>query len=334
MNAVSGAPATLDELRAVLLQRGRISPVARLTALTGGVSSIVAQVEDEGPPWVVKAPLGRLAVADEWFVDRRRGANEAAALDLLDGGVGAVDVPHLLFFDADLTIIGQELIPGPPPTYKEQLLAGDVGPLVPAALGDAAGVLHRKTPPALLTTTESWTLFDDLRLDPYYRSTATRQPELRPALEALIDETLAARPRVLVHGDLTPKNVLVQADRVVLVDWEVAHAGDPSFDLATLTAHLLLKACRDAGRGDTTALLGSIGRFWAAYDGPADRPRALRHTGAVVLARVFGKSPVEYLTVEADRQRACVIGRAALGGGFTDIEEVVAVAARAIEKGG
>jgi 5-methylthioribose kinase len=328
------APATLDDLRIILLETGRIRPFARLTTLAGGVSSIVARVDDDGAdPWVVKAPLAQLAVADEWLVDRRRGASEAAALDLLQGRVGPVAVPHLLFFDAELTIMGQEMIPGPPPTYKDQLLGGEAGPDVPAALGAAAGALHRTTPPDALATPESWKLFDDLRLDPYYRVTAARRPELHSALSSLIDETVVSTPRLLVHGDLTPKNVLVLSDQVVLVDWEVAHAGDASFDLATLTAHLLLKSLRSEVTGANALLLDSSRRFWDAYDGPADYPRALRHTGAVMLARLFGKSLVEYLPADAERARAYDVARLALEGQFTDINELVAAAHSANEKG-
>jgi 5-methylthioribose kinase len=334
MKTTPVAPATLDDLRVVLLETGRILPSARLTALTGGVSSIVARVDDDcAEPWVVKAPLARLAVADEWVVDRRRGASEAAALDLLQGRVGPVVVPRLLFFDAQSTIMGQEMIPGPPPTYKDQLLGGEARPDVPAALGAAAGALHRMAPPDILATRETWRLFDELRLDPYYRATAARRPELRPALSALIDETVASAPRQLVHGDLTPKNVLVLSDQAVLVDWEVAHAGDASFDLATLTAHLLLKSLRSAETEVNAPPLDSSRRFWDAYDGPADRVRALRHTGAVMLARLFGKSPVEYLPSEAERATVYDVARLALDGQFTDINELVAAAESANERG-
>ena len=334
MRARGIAPATLDALRIILIETGRIDPSARLTALTGGVSSIVARVDDDSAePWVAKAPLAQLAVADEWLVDRRRGASEAAALELLQGRVGPVEVPRLLFFDAELTIMGQEMIPGPPPTYKDQLLSGEVRPDVPAALGVAAGALHRMAPPDALATPESWKLFDDLRLNPYYWSTAAKRPELRSAFSALIDETVASTPRRLVHGDLTPKNVLVLTDRVVLVDWEVAHAGDASFDLATLTAHLLLKALRSVVTGGSALLLDSARRFWDAYDGPADRARAVRHTGAVMMARLFGKSLVEYLPAEAERARVYDLARLALGGGLTDIDELADAAYSANERG-
>lgn len=327
------APATLDDLRITLLETGRIRPSARLTPLTGGVSSIVARVDDDGAePWVVKAPLAQLAVSDVWLVDRRRGASEAAALDLLQGRVGPAAVPRLLFFDAGLTIMGQEMITGPPPTYKDQLLGGVVGPDVPAALGAAAGSLHRMAPPDALASPESWELFDDLRLDPYYRATAARRPELRAALSSLIDETVASTPRLFVHGDLTPKNVLVLSDGIVLVDWEVAHAGDASFDLATLTAHLLLKSLRNVVTGANTPLLDSSRRFWDAYDGPADLLRALRHTGAVMLARLFGKSLVEYLPAAAERARAYDVARLALEGQFTEIRELIAATQSANEK--
>ncbi len=119
----------------------------------------------------------------------------------------------------------------------------------------------------------------------------------------------------------------------MLVDWEVTHAGDASFDLATLTAHLLLKSLRSLETERNAPLLESSKRFWDAYDGPADLMRALRHTGAVMLARLFGKAPVEYLPAEAERATVYDVARLALDGQFTDINELVAAAQAAHERG-
>ncbi|HEY1831419.1 MAG TPA: phosphotransferase [Acidimicrobiales bacterium] len=321
------APDSLDALRTILIETGRIKNTDRLTHLTGGVSSLVARIDGaESDPWVVKAPLAQLAVADEWIVDRSRGMNEAAALRCLNGHIGPARVPRLLFFDGDFTISGQEMIAGPPPTYKDELMQGQSRPEVATALGSALGALHRLSPPPELAGPEPRRLFDDLRLDPYYRVTAVRQPELGPLLQSLIDETVTVTPRCLVHGDFTPKNVLVSTDEVVIVDWEVIHTGDGSFDLATMTAHLLLKSLRDGAMGDRTSVLASVSKLWAAYDGPACRQRALRHTGAVMLARIYGKSQVEYLASTAARERVHAVGRRALEGGCGDIEDLIEVA--------
>ncbi|MBM3524906.1 MAG: hypothetical protein FJX57_18310, partial [Alphaproteobacteria bacterium] len=43
--------------------------------------------------------------------------------------------------------------------------------------------------------------------------------------------------RTLIHADLIPENVIVAADRVVLVDWEYSGAGDPVVDVASVVLH-------------------------------------------------------------------------------------------------
>jgi 5-methylthioribose kinase len=153
-------------------------------------------------------------------------------------------------------------------------------------------------------------LFDALRIGPYYRTTAARVPHLAPALLRLIADSARASGPVLVHGDLNPKNVLVTSARPVLLDWEIAHAGDPAFDLGMVTAHLLLKACRSGvGPGALTAAVRTV---WRTYHGPADPHLAVRHAGAIMAARVHGKSPVDYLPGDGDVARVMVVAGAAL----------------------
>lgn len=321
-----GIPNDITELREILIETGRIDSSATLTRLTGGVSSIVALVEGTDEPWVVKVPMERLAVPDEWIVDRSRGANEAAILQFLNGGSGPLRCPRPRFFDSNWTILGEELIAGPVPTYKDELLAGNCHLELAGLLGAATAELHRLKPPEALSGDGPRQLFDALRLDPYYRVTAGRSPVHGKCLTELINETVTALPRSLVHGDLTPKNILVTDDGPVFLDWEVVHVGDSAFDLGTITAHLMLKAIRHHPTGGAAPIIEAAGRFWEAYDGPADRARGLRHAGAVMLARLYGKSPVEYLEDRAARLRAQELAEVALAGQmkeFEDMSEVV-----------
>ena len=149
--------------------------------------------------------------------------------------------------------------------------------------------------------------FHAIRLEPYLLATAQRHPDCASALQALADRTAATR-RVLVHGDVSPKNILVGARGPVLLDAECATFGDPAFDVAFCLNHLLLKclwlpqhaphyfACFDA--------------FAAAYLAQVDwepvaqmEARAARLLPGLLLARVDGKSPVEYVTGETDKNR-------------------------------
>ena len=316
---------TFDDVLVALRTSKRMTGNDRLRALTGGVSALVALVEGDGQPWIVKTPLGQLTVSDEWLVDRQRGANEATILELLDGQLGPVRTPRLLFFDEDLVLMGEEFIAPPAVNYKEDLLAGRAHLEVAVALGKAVGELHRLSAPPMLVGSGPRELFDALRLDPYYRMAAQRRPDLREGLLDLVHDTIAQPLRSLVHGDLSPKNILVTSSAPVLLDWEVVHTGDPGFDMGMMGAHLLLKAIylevRDAGHD----LVEALRQFWTSYDGPADVEQSIRHTGGVMLARLYGKSPVEYLNNDVARDRAHRIGARALSGRITTVASLLSL---------
>jgi 5-methylthioribose kinase len=150
-------------------------------------------------------------------------------------------------------------------------------------------------------------LFDELRVDPYYRTIARAHPQIAPRIEALIDAMeLPPEQRTLVLGDFSPKNILVHSAGLVLLDFECAHGGDAAFDLGFFLSHLLLKAIRAAKgtQGAERPFLELTLRFLEDYlkrvgTGPWQTegllPRAIDHAAACLLARIDGKSPVDYL---------------------------------------
>ena len=145
-----------------------------------------------------------------------------------------------------------------------------------------------------------------MRLDPYYRTTASRHPNLRPHFDRLMRESSSRRVS-LVHGDWSPKNFLVTPAAVVAIDFEVIHFGDPSFDSAFLLNHLLLKSFSRPQWSAEFARLAA--RFWQVYRSglPPDcdwiEPATLAHLGCLLLARIDGKSPAEYITDQELRAR-------------------------------
>ena len=315
----------LDDVIAVLRSSGRLGGDERLQPLTGGVSALVAVVEGGQLPWIVKTPLTQLTVSDEWLVGRERGANEATILELLAGALGPVRTPRLLFFDGAAVVLGEEYIAPPSLNYKDELLSGRAHPGVARALGEALGHLHRLSVPTALRGEGPRTLFDALRLDPYYRTTAHRRADLREDLETLIAATIDATERTLVHGDLSPKNVLVTPEAPVLLDWEVIHEGDPGFDRGKMGAHFMLKALYHGVHDAAHEMVEAAREFWRAYEGPAEVAHSLRHAGGVMVARLYGKSPVDYLTDEGARERAQRIGAIALRGRVTTYEDFLAL---------
>ena len=175
------------------------------------------------------------------------------------------------------------------------------------------GGWHRSSSEALgeLGALSDLAVFEQLRIEPFHRTVAARHPDLAP-LVAPVVEALVKRPgRCLVHGDFSPKNVLVGDGGLWVIDFEVAHVGDPVFDLAFLITHLVLKsvhrlAMAGAYRACAAQFLESYKEEAGAGFVPADESLAL-HVGCLVLARVDGKSPAGYLTAE-EQERAWGVG--------------------------
>ena len=211
------------------------------------------------------------------------------------------------------------LDPASHPIWKRELAAGRVDVGAAAALGERLGTIHAASAddPAVARAFAVDAKFHAIRIEPYLLATAERHRDLAPALEALATRTAATR-RVLVHGDVSPKNVLLGPAGPVLIDAECAWFGDPAFDLAFCLNHLLLK-CRWVP-GSRDALLESFDALAGAYltrvtweSVEALEARVATLLPGLLLARVDGKSPVEYLDSEAARTPVRGAARAMLG---------------------
>lgn len=309
-----------DALCRYLRDTGRVAPgeELRCTTLAGGVSNRTVLVERaNGPAWVIKQALARLRVKDEWLADPRRIHREALGLRWLARLAPAAHLPAFVFEDEARHLLAMQAVPQPHANWKTVLLGGGPDPAHVRAFGALLGTIHRRGHELVAETRpafEDRSFFESLRLDPYYRSAAARQPAAAAFYERLIADTLAVQLTV-VHGDYSPKNVLLHAGRLILLDHEVIHFGDSAFDLGFALTHLLSKAHHLPAQ--RTAFLEAAHVFWASYGGAAEHlattpdleSRAVRHTLGCLLARVDGRSPLEYLTEsERARQRAAVLG--------------------------
>jgi 5-methylthioribose kinase len=283
--------------------------------LTGGVSNVVLRAQIAGrPPIVIKQCRERLRVAMPWHARLDRIWAERAALELLAAILPAGMVPQVLFEDRPNYLFAMTCAPDDSVTWKTLLMGGQADAGIAARLGTALGTIHAEAPrhPALRQTLADTSLFDELRIDPYYRTAARAHPDLAPRIGELIASMdIGHAERTLVLGDFSPKNILVHRQGLVLLDFECAHCGDAAFDLGFFLTHLVLKAIHfeKLVPGSAPRYLELTNRFWTAY---LDRiaasswrpdelvPRAIAHTAACMLARVDGKSPVEYL--DADTQ--------------------------------
>jgi aminoglycoside phosphotransferase (APT) family kinase protein len=279
----------------------------RITPLTGGVSSDISLVEAGERRFCVKRALPRLKVASLWEAPVERNAAEAAYMRAVERWAPRA-VPRVLGEDADAGWFAMAyLAPEDHPLWKTQLLAGVVEPDFAAAVGRDLGHIHARSAadpgiPAAFANDET---FEAIRIEPYLRATAHAHPELASRFDELARTTLSTK-RALVHGDVSPKNILRGPDGPVFLDAECAWFGDPAFDLAFCLNHLLLKGAREGADrwrygAAFSALAGAYlaGVDWESAEGLEARAAAL--LPALFLARIDGKSPVEYLTRESER---------------------------------
>jgi 5-methylthioribose kinase len=282
---------------------------ARFTALAGGVSSDIWRVDLPGGRTIcIKRALPKLKVAADWYAPVSRNAYEWAWIEFAARHVPAA-VPGPLAHDAEAGLFAMEYLPPENhPVWKRQLLDGRVEPATAAAVGRVLAALHLASSrdAAVERAFDTGANFHALRLEPYLLATARVHPALAPALESLAERTAGTR-LALVHGDVSPKNILVGPQGPVFLDAECAWYGDPAFDIAFCLNHLLLKCL--VRPDEREALRRSFEAFVDAYFGVARfearvglESRAASLLPGLFLARVDGKSPVEYLTDERDRE--------------------------------
>ncbi len=279
-----------------------------LTPLSGGVSSDIFRLETpEGRAFAVKRSIPRLRVAVPWFAAGARAANEIAWLE----AARAVDprlAPEVLFAaPGGRLFVMAYLEPATHPLWKSELAAGRVDLAFAAAVGTALAHLHAATAGSadLAARFGDRSYFHDLRVEPFFLYPAKAHPRVADRLGALAAD-LETRAQALVHGDISPKNILKGPGGPVFLDAETAVFGDPAFDLAFCLSHLLLKAVWV--RRAREAMAQAFDAFAAAYGaGVAWEPRealltrTAPLTAALLLARIDGRSPVPYLEAPADK---------------------------------
>lgn len=318
----------------------------RVSELAWGVSNIVLRVDAPGLSFVVKQSREKLRTAIDWFSQLERVWRETAVLEILDRLLPSGVVPQLLFQDRENYLFGMQAVESDHLVWKSELLAGRIDDRVAQPLAQHLALVHAFDVESQMDQLDGLklladrTIFDELRLDPFYRYMADNIPSLRDELLDLINTSLEFRPLTLVLADFSPKNILLTSNGPVLVDFETGHLGDPAFDIGFFLSHLLLKAVMFGwGEAATTSSAADLDgaqvsktifvmaeRFWSDYS-QAIRPRVtwfkdasstsvstsdcppferqcVRHFAACMLSRVDGKSRVDYLS--SDRQKQVV----------------------------
>ena len=298
-----------DDILSALRQGGFLTSAddPDCTPLTGGVSSDIWRIDLADGPVCVKRALAKLKVADDWQAPVSRNAYEVAWMQTVRT-IEPAAVPDVLYHDAASGLFVMSFLPAETaPLWKAQLRDGIAEPDSAAAVGRALGHIHAATEGSadVRARFDNDDIFHAIRLEPYLLATAARCPDVAARLHELAEIT-AANKVALVHGDVSPKNILIGPDGPVFLDAECAWYGDPAFDLAFCLNHLLLK-CLWTPKA-RTGFSACFGALCAAYEGATrdmhDKGIARRTAhllAGLFLARIDGKSPVEYITDAADK---------------------------------
>jgi aminoglycoside phosphotransferase (APT) family kinase protein len=310
---MAAAPDVLAFVRAsgLAADDGQVS----MSPLTGGVASDIWRVDAGGRTFVVKKALARLRVAREWIAPVSRNAAEVEWM-LEAGRIVPGSVPVILAHDAGIGAYAMEFLdPADHPVWKAQLHAGQVDMAFAARLGRIMAGIHAATAgrPEIAKRFDNDATFHSIRLEPYFEATSAAHPDLTARLFQLSRDTLA-RKLALVHGDISPKNILAGPDGPVILDAECAWYGDPAFDLAFCLNHLLLKCLwTPSSRSSFLQCFDVLAASYFEHAGWEPRTdleaRVAALLPALLLARVDGKSPVEYVTAAADKDRIRRVAR-------------------------
>jgi tRNA A-37 threonylcarbamoyl transferase component Bud32 len=308
-----------DSLHDYLADHGYEKPgeTISLETLAGGVSNRTVKLQwADGRSWVLKQALRKLRVNADWFSSPDRIRVEAKALRWLNRSAPPGTTPGFVFEDLENHLMAMQAIPEGHQNWKSVLLSGRIIPDHFEQFGLLLGTIHRHSSESALEISKEFAntaYFESLRLEPYYLYAAHNIAEAAGFLNSLARETLHHKDS-LVHGDFSPKNTLIYHNKLILLDYEVVHFGDPAFDVGFALTHFLSKAHHlpeVSGRLASAAEL-----FWHAYSeeimnlkwGCFVEARVVRHTLGCLLARVAGKSPLEYLTpYERERQLGVVL---------------------------
>lgn len=298
-----------------LREQGQLAPeeVASAEALAWGVSNIVIRIDRESAAdYVIKQSRKQLRTQAEWFSQLERIWRELEVMQELQQLLPPGVVPRVLFEDRENYLFAMEAIAADHKVWKAELLDGRFDLEVARELGRFLSAIHRRSflQERYRQQWGDWEIFDQLRIDPFYRFIVRSHPEIQGWVNELIEE-MSANRLCLVLADFSPKNILITDQQIHLVDFETAHFGDPAFDLGFFLSHLLLKAVYFQAEGTHCIRLAET--FWNSYLNSDDVPplepgpeaakmeepqigqRTIRHLAACMLARVDGKSTVDYL---------------------------------------
>lgn len=274
----------------------------------GGVSGTVVYIDRPGRPLIIKQALAQLKVKETWLCDPNRMSIEYESNKIYHQ-LMPENAPEVYFYDGENYIYGREAVPEGCNMWKADLLDGLLDFKVAQKSIETLAVVHQGCSgnPAVAAKFADKKIFHDLRISPYITFTVGKHPQLKAYADRVSAE-LMEKSITLVHGDYSPKNIMVVGRGISVLDYEVAHYGHPAFDLAFFSNHFILKAVknRQFAQAYLNMLSYMIDLYFTRMD-YMDRAELescyIRTLALLMIARVDGKSPVEYLTQESEKQQ-------------------------------
>src|ERR1700678_4839621 len=257
-----------ETLRDYLTAKGYVESGERISfsKLAGGVSNRTVRLAwPDEHAWVLKQALAKLRVNVDWFSSPERIGVEAKALRCLNQLAPPGTTPAFIFEDTPHYLMGMEAIPEEHENWKTVLLSGRIISDHFEQFGLLLGALHRRSSEAIAEISKLFsdtTYFENLRLEPYSLYAARKTEGAAGFLNALARETLLHKD-CLVQGDFSPKNALIYQSKLILLDYEVVHVGDPAFDLGFALTHFLSKAHHMPK--ERARLASAAELFWQVY---------------------------------------------------------------------
>ena len=333
--AMDPEPMRLALERLGLLRKG---DDALLTPLTGGVASDIWKVDLPDRTVCIKRALHRLKVEADWFVPIERNLYEWRYYEIADAAAPGA-APRLLAQDTEQYLFVMEYLePLDYPLWKHQLRDGLTDAGFASEVGTRLAAIHSHTAahPEMADQFPTDGIFYASRMESYLETAARIHPDLEEIVYPLIHATMHTK-HALVHGDVSPKNILNGPRGPVLLDPECAFYGDPAFDLAFCLNHLMLKCLwRPSSVTGYLDCYESLAESYLAgvnWEPAADmESRTARLLPGLFLARVDGKSPVEYITSESDKNLVRKTARALLFHPVDRLSEVMAAWRRTLER--
>lgn len=286
---------SISNVKSYLIRQGIIHEKDEpfVEQLGGGVSCDVWKITVGEHNWVLKQALDKLKVEAEWYSDIDRIHREHEVMETLNELLPDGSIPKVVYKDYANHVYMMTAADGFTQTWKDSLMNEDFNASFANKAATLLSAIHKCSDRIPVTDKTKWLdqkYFKQLRIDAFHLTVLGKYPQLKPAINKLIKE-VTTQQSCLVHGDFSPKNMLINDEGdLMLIDFEVAHWGNPVFDVAYCLGHLMLKGWFLDRKEKALQLIET---FLISYSGNINN--LIPHLGLMLLARVDGKSPVNYI---------------------------------------